>query len=206
MREAAQSAAPYRATAAPVHIRDVRLVVPLRNNVTGEIKDTVVRHLRGGKPFVEPAYGSETPKHTRYIAGLDVSIPWPKREIPEFKAEAGDTLAVHVHDRSFSPSVLHLPLPDSAVDEIRNKYSKTRTGHTQEYVQQKMKEDAEKQWLRKRRMLLPQQMYWEHQAKQKDAQGKPEVTNETLDVIRKMQAASMGQSSEASDSTVNAAS
>lgn len=178
----------------------------MRNNVTGEIKDTVVRHLRGGKPFVEPAYGSNKPKHTRYIAGLDIPIPWPKSEIPEFKNEAGDTLAVNVDNRSFSPSVLHLPLPDSAVDEIRNKYSRTRTGHTQEYVQQRMREDAEKQWLRKRRMLLPQQVYWEHQAKQKDARGKPEVTNETLQAIQEMQAASLGQPSETSDSIVNAAS
>lgn len=194
---------PYQAVPLPIHIRDVRLVAPLRDNITGKIKDTVVKHLRGGKPFVEPVYGTNTPKHTRYIAGLDIPVPWPKDERKDFQAETADTLAVDVNYRSFSPSVLFLPLPDSVVDEIRNKYSWRRTGHTQEYVQQKIREDAEEQWKKRRRMLLPQQEYWERQAKQKEARGKPEVTKETTDLIRNMQAATLGAPKQPRDRPVS---
>jgi large subunit ribosomal protein L24 len=193
MREETDTKAPYRSYTMPTPIDAVRLVVPLRDNVTGEIKDTIVEHLRSGAPFVSPEYGTNTPKHTRYIAGPEnIPIPWPTGEVREFKAEAADTLRIHVDDISFSPSLLHLPLPESALDELRNKYSKTRRVHTIQYIQQKMKQDAEEQWKRGRRMVLPQQEYWERKARERVAQVKPEVTKETLDLIRHMQAVSLG--------------
>lgn len=189
MREQSNSKVPYQPFPMPISIQDVRLVVPLRDNATGKIKDTVVDHLRGGEPVVEREYGSDTPKHTRYIAGPNTVIPWPKGEIVEMKAEAADTRRVDVDEESFSASLAYLPLPKSAVNELRSKYSRTRSVNTQEYVRQKMKEDAEEQWKEKRRMVLPKQEYWEHKAKQKEVHGRPEVTKETLDVIRDMQAA-----------------
>lgn len=195
MREQDNSKAPFRAFSVPLLIKDVRLVVPLRNNATGEIKDTVVKHLRGGPPFPEAAYLSKTPKHTRYIAGLDIPVPWPKDEVPERKTEAADTLRVDVDDISFSATLNHIHMPVSVIDELRNKHSRTRKSHTQEYVQQKMKEDAEEHWKKRRRMLLPQQEYWEHKAKQKETQSKTGLTKETLDLIREVQAANLGDSS-----------
>ena len=193
MREQANSEVPYRAFPQPIPVRDVRLVVPLRDDTTGEIKDTVVRHLRGGEPFFEPAYGSNMPKHTRYIAGLDIIVPWPESEMIDRKAETADTLRIDVDDVTFSSSLHYVPMPVSLIDELRNKYSKTRLTHTQEYVQQKMKEGAEDQWKSRRRMLLPQQEYWELQTKQKEGQGKRRVTKKTLELIRDELAGSPGK-------------
>lgn len=186
MREQAGSQAPYLACPMPIPIQDVRLVVPLRDHATGKVKDTVVEHLEGGGPFREREYGSSKPKHRRWIAGLNVTIPWPKSEVLQHQAKAADTLRIDVDVISFATSFQGLPLPNSALDEVRNKYSKTRSVHTPKYIQQKMKEDAEDQWKKRRRMVLPQQENWEWKAAQKKEQGKTKVTRETLDLIKDM--------------------
>ena len=167
-------------------------MVPVRDKMTGKIKDTVIEHLRGGKPMVEPPYGSDTPKHTRYIAGTKTSIPWPEAEMTEFQAEDVDTLRIHVNQESFLPSVRNLMVPESVLDELRSKYSRTRPVLIQKQVQQKMSEDAKEHWEKRRRMVLPQQEYWEQRAKQKGQLGKPEVTKETLDLIEEVRAARRG--------------
>lgn len=195
LRRENEEAVPFQATAVPLRIQDVRLVIPLWDHVTGEVKDTVVEEVRGGTPIVEPEYGSNRPTHTRYIAGPEnIEIPWPEAEMTEHKAEAADTLRVHVDEMSYFLSLTHLPMPESVIDELRNKYSRSRNNHEQVYVQKKMREDAKEQWKNRRRMVLPQQEYWEHKAKQKDTQAQPEVTQETLELIREMQAASLGTS------------
>ncbi len=191
MREQTDLKAPYLAYAIPLSIKDVRLVVPLRDK-SGNIKDTIIDHLRGGRPFIDRGHGSSTPKHTRYISGLQIPIPWPKGDVLEMQAEAADTLRIAVDKRTFTASLDHYPLPVSASDELRNKYNRTRAQHTQEYVEQKMKDDAKEQWKKRRRMLLPQQEYWEHKAKQKEAQCESGMTQETWDLIREMQAVTLG--------------
>jgi large subunit ribosomal protein L24 len=154
----------------------------------------MVKHLRGGAPFLKPAYGTTTPRHTRYIAGHDIPIPWPEDETPKRKAEDSDTLRIDVDDVSFSPTVNHIPMPEGLIDELRNKYSKTRKLHAEGYIQQKMKEDAEEQWKRRRRMVLPQQEYWEQKLKQKEILHKPSITQDTLGLITdELQAARLGQ-------------
>jgi large subunit ribosomal protein L24 len=193
MREQSSSKAPYRAFPQPIRTHNVRLVVPLRDNVTGKIKDTVVEHLRGGEPFIKAEYGFKTPVHTRWIKGLDIRVPWPESEMRVFEAEAVDTRRVDVDAVSFCPSLAGWAVPDSAVDELRNKYSSRRNVHTQEYVQQKMREDAEEYWKTTQRMLSPQQEYWERRAKQKAVKGRAEVTAETLNLIKDMQAARLGE-------------
>lgn len=200
MREQHKTKAPYRASPVQIPFKDVRLVVPLQDNTTGEIRDTVVKHIRSGGPFSVPAYGSNTPKHTRYIAGLDIPIPWPKAEVPEMRAEAADTLRIVVDDVSFLPSLNHIPMPVSLIDELRNKYGRLRKDQRREYVQQKMKEDARKHWEKQRRMLLPQQEYWEQKLKQKKAIEETGVTQETMDLIKVTQAANLINASERANS------
>jgi large subunit ribosomal protein L24 len=174
----------------------VRLVVASLDTMTGKVKDEVVQHLRGGEPIVDPPYGSNTPKHTRYIGKTGTSIPWPKAQITEVLAEAADTLRIQVDEESFFPSVQHLTVPEGLIDELRSKYSRTRRVHTQDYIRQKMAEDAKEQWEKRRRMVLPQQEYWEYKAKQKSKLGGPTVTAETLDLIRNTQAARRGEYSQ----------
>ena len=203
MREEDKTKAPYRALPAQIPFKDVRLVVPLRDDTTGEIRDTVVKHLRSGGPFSVPAYGSNTPKHTRYIAGLNIPIPWPKAEVTEMRAEAADTLRIDVDDVSFFPSLNHIPMPMSLIDELRSKYSRLRKDQRPEYVQRKMKKDAEKHWEKQRRMLSPQQEYFEQKLKQKKAPGDTAVTQETMDLIKATQAANLVNASERTNSLVS---
>ena len=196
MREQRSEPVPFLAYPMPIRIQDVRLVVPLRDKLTGKIKDTVVEQLRGGEPIVDPPHGSNTPKHTRYIVGTGTSIPWPRAQPTEFTAEAADTLRIHVDEESFFPSVQHLTVPEGLIDELRSKYGKTRKVHTQDYIRRKMAEDAREHWEKSRRMVLPQQEYWEHKANQKIKSGVPELTAETLKLIRDTQAATRGKSSQ----------
>lgn len=203
MREQNNSRAPYQALPAQIPFKDVRLVVPLRDDTTGKIRDTVVKHLRSGGPFSVPAYGSNTPKHTRYIAGLDIPIPWPKAEVTKIRAEAGDTLRIDVDDVSFLPSLNNIPMPMSLIDELRSKYGRLRRDQRQEYVQQKMKKDAEEHWERQRRMLLPRQEYLEQKLKQKKAPEETAVTQETMDLIKATQAANLVNASERTDGLVS---
>ncbi len=191
MRERRGSKAPYGAFPAEVPLKDVRLVVPLRDNATGEIKDTVIKHLSSGGPFSVPAYGSNTPKHTRYIAGHNIPIPWPKAEVRDMKAEAADTLRIDVDDVSFLPSLFHIPMPLSLIDELRNKYGRLRQDQRQEYVQQKMKQDAQEHWEKRRRMLLPKQEYWDQRLKQKKIIEEAGVTEGTMQLIKATQAANL---------------
>jgi large subunit ribosomal protein L24 len=175
-------------------MQDVRLVVPLRNEKTGKIKDTVVQHLRGGYgpgrgPLSEQGHDSSMPKHIRYIAGVGHPIPWPEVEEMEKSTKAADTQAEVVDALSVQVSLTEMPFPETLIDELRNKYSRTRSRHAPEYIQQKMKEDVEEEWRKRRRLVSPQQEYWERKAKQKEVQSNPQVTKETLHLIRDMQAA-----------------
>src|SRR5262245_17635794 len=120
---------PYRPFPLPFPFDDVRLVVPLDDPDSGTVKDVVVKHVYGGEPILEQPYGSTTPKHTRYISGLDIEIPWPESEIPEYKDEAIDTLRYQVDEVTYLPSLLTLPFPRTLIDELKNKYSKFRTRH-----------------------------------------------------------------------------
>jgi large subunit ribosomal protein L24 len=146
---------PYRRYAKPIPIDDVCLVAPLTDNETGITKDVIVRHLYGGEPFLEQPMGSATPRHTRYIAGLDVEVPWPPAPVEEYETTPYDTKEELVEIQSYMPSLLTYPMPASIIDELRNKYSKFRTRHDTEYVAKKLREAAREEWQKSRRLLTP---------------------------------------------------
>jgi large subunit ribosomal protein L24 len=146
---------PYRPFPLPYLLDDVRLVVPLDDPDTGATRDVVVKHVYGGEPIVEQQYGSTTPRHTRYISGLDIEIPWPESDAPEYNDEAIDTLRFQVDEKTYLPSLLTFPFPSTMLDELRNKYSKFRTRHDPEWVAKKEEQDAYEEWQRSRKLLTP---------------------------------------------------
>ncbi|PWY76221.1 hypothetical protein BO70DRAFT_318349 [Aspergillus heteromorphus CBS 117.55] len=146
---------PFQSTSLPVPIDDVRLVVALDDPVTGQTRDVLVEHVRGGEPFLDREYGSSTPRHTRYIAGEEIEIPWPKTEPPELKDEAWDTLRMEVETPTWMPSLHSAPFPSSVLDELRNKFSKYRTRHDAEWVEAKKMEDYRKEYFQSRSLLTP---------------------------------------------------
>lgn len=140
----------------PIPIDDVRLVVALEDSVTGNLRDVLVEHVYGGEPFLERPYGSTTPRHTRYIAGENIEIPWPAEDkAPQFRDEPWDTLRMEVETPTWVPSLLHPPFESSILDELRNKYSKYRTRHDPEWVEAKKLEDYKEEYLKSRTLLTP---------------------------------------------------
>lgn len=139
----------------PIPIDDVKLVVALDDPATGVTRDVLVEHVYGGGPFLERPYGTDTPRHTRYIAGENIEIPWPRSEAPAQKDEAWDTLRMEVETPTWVPSLHNAPFPSSVLDELRNKYSKYRTRHDPEWVEQKKLEDYKKEYLQSRSLMTP---------------------------------------------------
>ncbi|RMZ76548.1 hypothetical protein DV737_g4736, partial [Chaetothyriales sp. CBS 132003] len=154
----------------PIPIDDVRLVWKM-NTLNGE-QDVIVRHLRGGAPHTQPAYGSNTPWHTRYVGGTEQQIPWPEPETLEFKTEASDTPRAGVEKDTFEYeiSIFSPPLPEGVEHELVPKYSRDRRTHDQEYMRRKIIEDARSKWYEQRRLTTPTQEVRQKQRAQKQGQ------------------------------------
>ncbi|KAF7597458.1 hypothetical protein BBP40_003705 [Aspergillus hancockii] len=146
---------PFNSVNLPLSLDDVRLVVALDDPATGQTRDVLVEHVHGGEPILEREHGSETPRHTRYITGENIEIPWPRSEPPVMKDEEWDTLRMEVETPTWTPSLHYAPFPPSVLDELRNKFSKYRTRHDPEWVEAKKMEDYRKEYLQSRSLLTP---------------------------------------------------
>ncbi|KAL4900561.1 hypothetical protein BDW74DRAFT_161650 [Aspergillus multicolor] len=146
---------PFQTVPIPISIDDVRLVAALDDPATGVTRDVLVEHVYGGGPILEREHGIDTPRHTRYIAGEDIEIPWPRPEKPNYKDEEWDTLRMEVETPTWVPSLHYAPFPPSVLDELRNKFSKYRTRHDPEFVEQKRMEDLKKEYLQSRSLMTP---------------------------------------------------
>jgi large subunit ribosomal protein L24 len=141
----------------PLKFSDVRLVI----RATGEHnQDVIVRHLRGGAPHVDRGYGSNIPRHTRYVGGTvdgseDLVIPWPDAEVQDFEMNPIDTARFDVEQITWLPSVLEAPLPKGVENELIPKRSRTRARHDDEWVAKKIVEDARSLWYEQRGMVVP---------------------------------------------------
>ncbi|OJJ47480.1 hypothetical protein ASPZODRAFT_130970 [Penicilliopsis zonata CBS 506.65] len=146
---------PVNSLELPMSIDHVKLVVTLDDPVTGTTRDMLVQHVYGGEPFLEREYGATTPKHTRYISGENIEIPWPRTEPPALKDEEWDTLRMEVETPTWLPSLEYAPFPPSVLDELRNKFSKYRVRHDPEWVREKKMEDYKKEYLQQQALLTP---------------------------------------------------
>lgn len=142
-----------QSTDCPILINDVRLVLRHQEDGTFVERDMIVRHLRGGAPHYEREYGSNIPRHTRYVAGEDLEIPWPSPEIQDQERESVDTPSREVQYHSYKPEMVNPPLPDGVMNELYNKFSPRRTQHDDEWIQRKIMEDARSLWYEKRDLL-----------------------------------------------------
>lgn len=175
----------------PIPIDDVRLVVPLDDPETGNVKDVLVKHLYASGPFLEREYGSETPKHTRYITGLDIEVPWPGMAPDEQRDEDVDTLRIDVEERTYMPSLQEAPFPLSVIDELRNKFSKYRQRHDPEWVEEQERKDYFKEFQESQKLHTPKTDYHERRLAEKekemesvkDENGNPKVSEETAKFI-----------------------
>jgi large subunit ribosomal protein L24 len=188
--------------AVPIPIEAVRMVYPITNPETGVTKDTIIRHLKATPPDMRSdhmthdrwEYGN---KWDRVVPGMNISIPWPETQPPQFETHAADTGRVNVEDRTFYYNLLTPPMPSPVLDELRNKYSRFRTRHEPEYMARKAAQEDMKKG--RHQLLVQMQMPGEQfSAKQKElkaAQGEPELSDEMLEklgqIIAQTKAASL---------------
>ncbi|KAK0639255.1 hypothetical protein B0T16DRAFT_497380 [Cercophora newfieldiana] len=161
-------------------ISSVRLVHPLPDPKTDVIRDVIVRELRPAgilhdRPTRRVTWG-------RIIPGENVKVPWPKsppKRHPEYEI---DTKRADVEERTFVPTLLRPPMPQTILDELRGRYSKFRTRHEPEYIAKIAAQEAEKQARKKSvdSMLLPVQELNRKLRQERRARGQPELTQEML--------------------------
>ena len=169
-------------------LEDIRLVAVLIDHETGLERDVVVRHMHGGPPFTTREHGSPLPEHTRYISGLDIPIPWSNAESEWFEDQEGDMTRLDVEEITQIHGLLESPLPKGVEDELRNKHKREQTRFDEDFMGRKILQDAERHWRRNRKLQTPQQEFHEMQKKAKERQGEPQLSQETLDIIRQTQA------------------
>ncbi|KAL2073137.1 hypothetical protein VTL71DRAFT_10461 [Oculimacula yallundae] len=136
-----QDQRPIRAIEQPVSLKSVRLVLALKDPESGTRRDVIVKEVGRSRPR-EARDG--TFEYTRFVPGLQTTIPWPKIDEETFVDHPADTLRADVETKTFVPSLLSPPMPSSVIDELRNKFSIFRTRHEAEYLERKQQEEDEK--------------------------------------------------------------
>jgi large subunit ribosomal protein L24 len=166
--------------AKPLPITSVKLVFAYTDPDTGLTRDVIATKVVNGNIFHDRHTGRK--RWTRYVAGLDIPIPWPKVEPKERRDYDCDTLRIDVETKTFVPTLLRSPMPSIVIDELRNKFSKFRIRHDEEYIQKKEQEEEEKQ--QKLRMAAemrtPLKELRRAELKRLKAKGKPKLTDEML--------------------------
>lgn len=171
---------------APIHYKDVRLVVPMPDPVTGDLKDTIVANITTSGVFHNRQTGEY--EWTRYIAGTDTEISWPEKVEKEAFDMPGDTRIMDVEVVSYAPTLLEPPFPPSVMDELRNKYSKFRTRHDPEFLAKiKQEEEAENTRLNSR-LRTPMQEFNKLRREALKARGPPVMTESILEQIGRVMA------------------
>lgn len=179
-----------------IPINAIRLVHPLKDPVSGKIRDVIINELVARNYYKDKATGRET--WSRVVPGLNVEIPWPKifeeaeRQNLEgtFEDHACDTLRIDVEEKTFVPTLLRPPMPSEVIDELRNRYSKFRTRHEEAYIAKKEAEEAEKA-ARKKGIMTMRTPVQELNAKiraERKARGQPELSEDMLAKIGEVMA------------------
>ncbi|ODA83762.1 hypothetical protein RJ55_02278 [Drechmeria coniospora] len=186
---------PARSQAMPISVGSIRLVYPITNPETGVTRDVVINQLKAVPPNMKSEnmtldrweFGN---KWDRLVPGINVVIPWPDVEAPEFEATPSDTVREQVEERTFYYSLLSPPMPGKVIDELRNKYSRFRTRHEPSYIAQKQMEEELVQARTEaiKSMQTPLDEFHEMQREIRDSQGEPELTDDMLQKIGEVMA------------------
>ncbi|KAI0542125.1 hypothetical protein GGR58DRAFT_337130 [Xylaria digitata] len=167
----------------PLPISAVRLVHPITDPSTNTTRDVIINQLVHSGLITDRLSGKR--RWQRVVPGLNISIPWPVKEEPETSDYTADTLRINVEEKTFVPTLLRPPMPETIIDELRGKYSRFRTRHDAEYV---ARIEAEEQAKKDRAKLIesmrtPLQEYHRAERENKKKKGKPRLTMEMLEKI-----------------------
>jgi large subunit ribosomal protein L24 len=179
-----------------VPINAVRLVHPLKDPLSGAVRDVIINELVARNYYKDKVTGHES--WSRVVPGLNIEIPWPKAFEDEerrnlegtFEDYACDTKRIDSEEKTFVPTLLRPPMPTEVIDELRNRYSKFRTRHEDAYIAKKEAEEAEKAARRKtiKTMLTPVQELNAKIKAERKARGQPELTEDMLAKIGEVMA------------------
>ncbi|KAI1481257.1 hypothetical protein F4774DRAFT_374792 [Daldinia eschscholtzii] len=172
----------------PIPISGIRLVHPIKDPATGVTRDVIINQLVHGGFLHDRVSGKR--RWSRIVPGLNIAIPWPKKEEKDIKDHKVDTLRIDVENKTFVPTLLRAPMPEAVIDELRNKYSRFRTRHDPEYV---ARVEAEDKAVEDRKKLMdsmrtPLQEFHRAQREGKKKKGKPRLTKEMLEKIGEVMA------------------
>lgn len=125
----------------------------------------IVKVLRGGSPYFQRQQNSPIPRHTRYIAGEDIEVPWPETTAPQYQAFEDDTTRYDVEQVTWTPTLYEPPIPETDIfSELRDdRFKRDREWHDDEYVRMKILEDARAQWYKDRKIQGPLSLLRERQ-------------------------------------------
>jgi large subunit ribosomal protein L24 len=190
-----QDKTPYRTMERGIPLSSVRLVAPLPDPETGHMRDVIVNEIELEATTAKRSRGKERP--ARFIAGLAprTSIPYPERREERWPDNECDTLRIRVEERTFEPVMETAPMPESVIDELRNKYSKFRTRHDEDYIMRKRAEDQAakmKKMEDRQKMMTPLQQLRQKMRREKKARGWPELQPEALAKIGQVMARNRG--------------
>ncbi|CAJ2511582.1 Uu.00g072070.m01.CDS01 [Anthostomella pinea] len=167
----------------PIPISSIRLVHPMKDPTTGVTKDVIINQLVHGSKLHDRVSGKKAWK--RVVPGLNVNIPWPRKGEDSTRDTKADTLRIDVEAKTFVPTLLRPPMPETVIDELRGRYSRFRTRHEPEYI---ARLEAEAQAKKDRAKLMEsmrtplQELHRAERANNKK-KGKPRLTVEMLEKI-----------------------
>ena len=177
-----QDKSPHRTVEASLPLSSVNLVYPLPNATTGELHDVIIRQLRRGK------VRDEKNPPERFIADYEpeYSIPYPEVEPEEYRDHDSDTFRIEVEKKTWVPTLIRPPMPPSIIDELRNKYSKFRDRHDEDFVRKKTEETkaaGKRRRELKQLMMSPLKELHQREREQKKARGKQKLSMDALSIL-----------------------
>ncbi|KAF7946560.1 hypothetical protein EAE96_009556 [Botrytis aclada] len=184
LSDSEQDRRPTRSVPQGISLKNVKLVFPYTDPVTGLTRDVIAKKLAHYKMFRDRH--AQTVKWQRIIPGAgdrpNIIIPWPKVEPREKKDFDCDTLRMEVEEKTFVPTLITPPMPGSVIDELRNKYSIFRTRHDPEYVERKLEEDRQNEAKKKTiaSMRTPLKEINKRERELRKAKGKGKLTRGML--------------------------
>ncbi|KAI1373748.1 hypothetical protein F4677DRAFT_428115 [Hypoxylon crocopeplum] len=175
----------------PIPISSIRLVHPIKDATTGVTRDVIINQLVHGGFLHDRLTGKR--RWSRIVPGLNISIPWPKKEKPDIKDYPCDTLRIDVEEKTFVPTLLQPPMPESIINELRGRYSRFRTRHEPEYIARLEAEERAKDDRKKlmESVRTPLQELHRAEREKKKKKGKPRLSIEMLEKIGEVMARNM---------------
>lgn len=183
---------PYRTIEIPTPFAEVRLVYPLPDPKTGIKRDVIIQNV-----VREPVIRDGKMIYRRYIPGTKIEIPWKTPKKTTYADQPADTLRILVDERSFVPTLLRPPMPNSVINELRNQFSYFRDRHDPEYVARKVAEDELQQGkgIESLKMMTPLKELNARIRRANRARGRQPINNSVLAAIGERMAIAMERNS-----------